>query len=318
MSGSAAAVPAAKPQTLDELMLAMDVVDTIRHRELLVERELGQGERDEALRQRLREIYTSQGLTVTDRIIDQGIKALRESRFVYTPPPPSLGRTLALIWIRRGRILGVIAAILIGGTALWAGYQYGIVAPAERAAEAAKVELAETLPKSLQLAYDNTLREAKVTAARTRADQYFSDGRAALADKDAVAARAAIANLEKLRSELVQTYELRIVTDRNRESGFWRVPDANPDARNFYLVVEAIGANGNALTMPIINEEDGKIHNVTTWGVRVPEDVFEEVRDDKNDDGIIQNRVIAEKRRGELDPRYTMSVLGGTVTKWDN
>jgi hypothetical protein len=92
MSGSAAAVPAAKPQTLDELMLAMDVVDTIRHRELLVERELGQGERDEALRTRLREIYTSQGLTVTDRIIDQGIKALRESRFVYPPAPR---RTLA-------------------------------------------------------------------------------------------------------------------------------------------------------------------------------------------------------------------------------
>ena len=132
MSGSAAAsVPAAaKPQTLDELMLAMDVVDTIRHRELLVERELGQGGRDEALRTRLREIYTSQGLAVTDRIIDQGIKALRESRFVYTPPPPSLGRTLALIWIRRHRIVGITAAILIGGTALWAGYQYGIVAPA--------------------------------------------------------------------------------------------------------------------------------------------------------------------------------------------
>ncbi|MDZ4870080.1 MAG: DUF6384 family protein [Alphaproteobacteria bacterium] len=317
MSGSAAAVPAAKPQTLDELMLAMDVVDTIRHRELLVERELGQGERDEALRQRLRDIYTSQGLTVTDRIIDQGIKALRESRFVYTPPGPSLGRTLAMIWIRRGRILGVIAAILIGGTALWAGYQYGIVAPAERAAEVAKVELAETLPKSLQLAYDNALRESKVTAARTRADQLFSDGRAALANKDAAAARTAVAGLDKLRGELIQTYQLRIVTGE-RDSGFWRIPDANQEARNFYLVVEAIGANGEVLTMPVINEEDGKIRNVTTWGVRVPEDVFEEVREDKNDDGIIQNRVLAEKRRGELDPRYTMSVLGGTVTSWDN
>jgi len=317
MSGSAAAVPAAKPQTLDELMLAMDVVDTIRHRELLVERELGQGERDEALRQRLRDIYTSQGLTVTDRIIDQGIKALRESRFVYTPPGPSLGRTLAMIWIRRGRILGVIAAILIGGTALWTGYQYGIVAPAERAAVAAKVELAETLPKSLQLAYDNALRESKVTAARTRADQLFSDGRAALANKDAAAARTAVAGLDKLRGELIQTYQLRIVTGE-RDSGFWRIPDANQEARNFYLVVEAIGANGEVLTMPVINEEDGKIRNVTTWGVRVPEDVFEEVREDKNDDGIIQNRVLAEKRRGELDPRYTMSVLGGTVTSWDN
>ncbi|NOT41219.1 MAG: hypothetical protein HOP13_12070, partial [Alphaproteobacteria bacterium] len=82
MSG-AAAVPA-KPQTLDELMLAMDVVDTIRFRELLVERELGQGDRDKALRDRLREIYKSQGIEVTDRVLDEGIKALKESRFVYT------------------------------------------------------------------------------------------------------------------------------------------------------------------------------------------------------------------------------------------
>ena len=61
---------------------------------------------------RLREIYKSQGIEVPDRIIDEGIKALKESRFVYTPPPPSLGRTLAIIWIRRHRILGIIAAII--------------------------------------------------------------------------------------------------------------------------------------------------------------------------------------------------------------
>jgi hypothetical protein len=317
MSGApAAAASAAKPQTLDELMLAMDVVDTIRHRELIVERELGQGARDEALRARLREIYKSQGIDVTDRIIDEGIKALKESRFVYTPPPPSLGRTLALIWIRRGRILAIFAAIVIAVGAIWGGYRYGVELPAQRAAEAAKIELAETLPKSLQLAYDNTLREAKVTAARTRADQFFSDGRTALADKDAAAARAAVASLEKLRGELVQTYELRIVTG-DRQSGFWRVPDANPDARNFYLVVQAVAPGGETLTMPIINEEDGKVHDVKTWGVRVPEDVFEEVREDKNDDGIIQNLVLAEKLRGELDPRYRMSVLGGTLTSWD-
>jgi hypothetical protein len=312
MSGSAAAVPAAKPQTLDELMLAMDVVDTIRHRELLVERELGQGERDEALRQRLREIYTSQGLAVTDKIIDQGIKALRESRFVYTPPPPSLGRTLALLWIRRNFILGIIVGIAMGVTALWGGYRYGIELPAQRAAEAAKVELAETLPKSLQLAYDNALRESKVTAARTRADQLFSDGRAALANKDAASTRTAVASLDKLRSELVQTYELRIT------SGVTRAPNDNPDVTNYYLIVEAVDANGAAATLPIINEEDGKISNVSTWGVRVPEDVYEEVREDKSDDGIIENRVLAQKQRGELVPRYTMSVLGGTITSWDD
>jgi hypothetical protein len=316
MSGSAAAVPAAKPQTLDELMLAMDVVDTIRHRELIVERELGLGARDEALRTRLREIYTSQGIAVTDKVIDEGIKALRESRFVYTPPPPSFGRTLALIWIRRGRILGLTSAIVVTGAALWGGYKYGIELPAQRAAEAAKIELAETLPKSLQLAYDNALREAKVTDARTRADQFFSDGRGALATKNADGARTAVASLEKLRNELVQTYNVRIVSG-DRNSGFWRDRDDNPDGRSYYLVVEAVAANGQVLTMPIINQDDGRVHDVNRWAVRVPEDVFAEVRDDATDDGTLDNAVLAEKRRGELTPRYNMSVLGGTITAWD-
>jgi hypothetical protein len=38
----AAEAKAAPPATLDELMLAMDVVDTLRHREILVERELNE------------------------------------------------------------------------------------------------------------------------------------------------------------------------------------------------------------------------------------------------------------------------------------
>jgi hypothetical protein len=312
---SGAAVPA-KPQTLDELMLAMDVVDTIRHRELIVARELGQGERDDALRNRLRKIYRDQGIEVPDRVLADGVKALKESRFVYTPPAPGLGRTLALMWVSRSRIAGWTAALLIGAAALWGGYRYGIVAPAERAAEAARVELSQTLPKSLQAAYDDALRESRVDAARARADTLFGDGRTALAAKDATAARTAVGGLAKLRAELVQTYELRIVQDG--DSGVWRIPNINENARNYYLIVEAIAANGAALTMPVIDEEDGRIYNVAKWGVRVPEEVFQDVRDDKSDDGIVQNRMLAEKRRGELDPRYRMEVLGGTITSWDN
>ena len=71
---------------LDELMLAMDVVDTLRHKELVLARELQAEDRDEDLVERLREIYTGQGIVVTDEILQQGVKALREERFVYRPP----------------------------------------------------------------------------------------------------------------------------------------------------------------------------------------------------------------------------------------
>ncbi|HJR69030.1 MAG TPA: DUF6384 family protein, partial [Gammaproteobacteria bacterium] len=71
-----------EPAPLDELMLAMDVVDTLRHKELVLARELMAGERDEDLLERLRDIYTGQGIEVTDEILTQGVKALREERFV--------------------------------------------------------------------------------------------------------------------------------------------------------------------------------------------------------------------------------------------
>jgi len=313
MSGAPAAVPAvAKPQTLDELMLAMDVVDTIRHRELIVERELGLGERDNALRDRLREIYRTQGIEVTDGVIDQGIKALRESRFVYTPPAPSLGRTLALIWISRGRIVGWTAALLIGVTALWAGYQYGIVGPRQHAAEATRVELAETLPKALQSAYDSVIAEARVDQARTEAAGMLSDGRNALARSDVTGARAAITGLETLRTKLVQTYQLRIT------SGVWRYPEENGSARNYYLIVQAVSPSGQTLTIPIRNEEDDRTYNVSAWGVRVPQATYDAVASDKRDNNIVENNVLGEKARGELDPRYRMTVLGGAITSWDD
>ena len=54
---------------LDELMLAMDVVDTLRHKELVLARELEGEDRDAKLLEQLREIYTSQGIEVTDEIL---------------------------------------------------------------------------------------------------------------------------------------------------------------------------------------------------------------------------------------------------------
>ena len=42
---------------LNEIMLAMDVVDTLRHQQSLVERELGTDDHDQALIAKVRKIY---------------------------------------------------------------------------------------------------------------------------------------------------------------------------------------------------------------------------------------------------------------------
>jgi len=63
---------------LDELMLAMDVVDTLRHKELMLAREVEADDREQRLVERLREIYTAQGITVSDDVLKQGVAALQE------------------------------------------------------------------------------------------------------------------------------------------------------------------------------------------------------------------------------------------------
>ncbi len=318
MSGALAATVAAPPtpQKLDELMMAMDVVDTIRHRELLVERELEQGSRDEALRDRLREIYKGQGIEVPDRVIDDGIKALKDSRFVYTPPKPGLNVTLATLWVHRSRIVARVFSVVLALMLVWGGYYFGIERPRLVAAEDSRIELSETLPKSLDTAYAAVLRDAKVDDARTQAAQILADGKAALARGEADSARRAVASLGALETKLVQTYDLMVVSSPDEDSGVFRIPSTNEGARNYYLIVEAIGADGRVLPMDIVSEEDSRTYKLKSWGVRVSEAVFEAVKRDKMDDGIIENRLVGHKLRGELQVRYVMPVMGGTITSW--
>ena len=96
----------------------------------------------------------------------------------------------------------------------------------------------------------------------------------------------------------------------------WRIPERNPDAQNYYIIVEAIGADGTVLTQEISSEEDGSTRRVDAWGVRVDKRVFNRIAADKQDDGIIQNNRIGEKRRGYLEDEYSVETSGGTITHW--
>lgn len=308
-----AAAPA--PQKLDDLMLAMDVVDTLRHQETVATRELDEDARKAELVTRLRKLYAGQGIAVPDRIIEDGVKALEESRFTYQPTPPSLGRTLATLWVMR-RTWGLAVAGAVLAVVIAAGsYSYVVVGGARRAAEAARIEITETLPASLTKATQTARDEAKAPDALARVATLEAAGKAAVARADAPATRAAIADLGKLTSALRETYTLRIVTRPNVRSGVWRVPPGK-QSRNFYLIVEAIGPDGKAIPRAVTSEENQTTKTVTIWGQRVPQATFDRVAADKRDDGIIENADLGEKRRGELAVKWNMPAEAGTITEW--
>jgi hypothetical protein len=86
--------------------------------------------------------------------------------------------------------------------------------------------------------------------------------------------------------------------------------------RNYYLIVEAVTRDGSVLTVPIRNQEDGRTERVSKWGLRVDEETYNRVAADKSDDGIIEQNVVGMKRRGELEPAYSISTTGATITSW--
>lgn len=306
----------AEKAPLDEVMLAMDVVDTLRHRQDLVERELAGDAREKQLLDKLREIYHQQGIEVTDDVLRAGVKALDESRFVYTPPKPSFGVSLAKLYVRRKKwgpaTLAIALILLIGLGGYFLAYK-----PYQQAQiEGARVELSEKLPAQMDALYQTIFEETKVQQAVGEAEQIRTRGKAAAAEGNRPAAEQAIASLTALRDQLRQEYQLRIVNRQDQKTGFWTFPEINTAATNYYVVVEAVGPDGKPLTLPVTNEETGQTENVSIWGVRVPESTYRSVESDKRDDGILQRNTLGRKEYGFLDVDYVMPVLGGAVTRW--
>jgi hypothetical protein len=307
----------AKPVApLDEVMLAMDVVDTLRHRQDLVVRELDGAAREKQLIERLRELYHQQGIEVPDHILKEGVAALAEARFAYEPPAPGLGTTLARLYVSRkswGRPVLIAAAAIL---ALSIGY-FGVWQPYRNAQVAqAQAELTEGLPGEMDALRQTIFEETLVQQAVVEADGLLARGKAYASEGNREGAEDIVRRLTELRDDLRQEYTLRVVGRDGELSGFWRTPPNNSDATNFYLVVEAIGPDGRAMSMPILNEETGQTEIVSIWGVRVPPDVYDRVAADKQDDGIIQSNTVARKIAGYLEPRYQMRVSGGAVTDW--
>lgn len=291
-------------QPLDEVMLAMDVVDTLRRRQRLVEREYDSEGREQDLKQRLHKIYAAQGIEVPDHVLEEGVAALREERFVYKSPPKSFATRLAHLYVTRARwgkwVLSGFAVLLLA----WIAYYFMVVVPRAQ------------LPERLESAYRSVVEVAKSEEAGQQAQQLYRAATSALQSGDEDSAQLALESLQDLRNTVEQAYTLQIVSRPGEQSGVWRVPEANPDARNYYIIVEALSADGRLLQVPVVNEESGQIEYVSKWGLRVAEDVFRRIAADKQDDGIIQQRKFGVKQSGQLQPDYLISTTGAAITQW--
>lgn len=293
---------------LEDLMVAMDVVDTLRHREKMVARELDAEERRERLIDRLRDIYAAQGIEVTDAVLEEGVQALEEDRFSYTPPNKSFSTLIARLYVKRttwGKPFLILLFALLAG---WSFYHFTMVRP-----ESVRQS---QLPASIEKSFKEISAVSQDKEASQQAKALLTSARVALENGRYDEAEEVHSRLQLLLSQLKSSYRLRVVTGPDMKSGVWRIPDINSNARNYYLIVQAIDDSGKVLTMPVTNEESGKTSNVKSWGLRVDEQVFNLVAADKRDDGIIQKNIVGSKERGKLKPSYTIATIGSAITEW--
>ncbi|MEM7492109.1 MAG: DUF6384 family protein [Pseudomonadota bacterium] len=304
-------------KSLDEVLVAMDVVDTLRHRDQTLLKELDRTGRKADLIKRLREIYEAQGIEVPDRVIEQGVKALEEQRFRYTPPEDGFGVWLAKIYVSRKRwwkpFTGIIAAIAIGIGI----YQFGIVGPQKARAEAERIELTQTLPDALEVVHQAVLDISESEDANRLAQTYYQDGRSAIQSSDVSEAKAAITSLKTLYDDVAVNYDIRVVYGPNEDdSGFYRFTEDDPQVTNYYLIVEAVRPSGDTVSVSIRSEEDQATARVSRWAQRVSAATFNSVAADKNDDLIIQDALIGRKDSGQLNPDFLVETPGGAILEW--
>lgn len=297
------------PETqLEDVMAAMDVVDTLRHEQGVAERELDAEGRRERLLNRLRDLYQAQGIEVSDRILQEGIDALEQERFEYIAVQPSWRTKLAHIWVSRGRWGKPLGFFALLCTVFLAIYLVTDVFP-ER-------QMRAGLPKKIETSLSQIKSLSNKTSVFDSAQQQAASAQRAIDNNDYQQAQNLTQDLESMAKRLDAQYTIRVVSRIDENSGVWRVPPNNPDARNFYLIVEALDSRNKVINVDVLNQENNKRESVDVWGVRVSEKTFYKIAADKRDDGIIQNNQVGQKKRGDLEPTFNIDTTGAAITEW--
>ena len=105
--------------------------------------------------------------------------------------------------------------------------------------------------------------------------------------------------------------EYRIVVT----GGVWRYPDGARDVRNHYLLVQALGTDGEPVPVTIRSEENDETRRVLQWGERVSQEVYDRVAADRADNGIIDDEEFGFKARGFVTAERRYADIG-QITEW--
>lgn len=322
---------------LPELLRIMDVATALRQDRELVQQQLNHDDLKQRLRERLLAGSGVTGEAVTPAEVDAAIERYFQNRNTFAEPPRTFALTLAHLYVRRrplARWTTVAAAAALGLWLVlgWAGGSgRGSVPSAARrtaAVVAPEVERDREIA-NLRTAVAGSLEALRAATtdptARAEADRLSQQAEAFEHTGGLDRLRAIRAELGTLEARVNQNYTVRIVSRPGQKSGIDRY-FTDADGRRvsgYYLIVEAVAADGRVLPRPVRNIETGRTEEVSAWAERVPKEVYDRIAADKRKDGIVDEDVFAVKPRGQLDERITLPGPDGPplsrlgqITQW--
>ena len=291
----------------------MDAARVIHERQAAL-REHESFDRDAAIRD-IQVMYEELGDLVERDVIEKALDEYLSQRYAFRSPARGPQRTLALLYVRRGRIARRVLLPAAGVAALvWVGFAG--VEMAERRAEAraaaAQIERAARLgdlQADVERLHGAVLSAASEDLALERAAELGRIAEAQVAARDVDGLGETVGLYDDLYRAVTSEYRLVIT------GGVWRQDNRDPRIRNNYLVVEARDPEGRTLTLPIRNEETGATERVAMWGERVPREVYDRVASDRQDNGIIDDADFGFKRRGFITAERGYPDVG-QITRW--
>lgn len=307
---------AVEGEKLDDVMLAMDVVDTLRHEQNLLTRDLNADDRRAALIERLRGIYDAQGIDVPDAVLMDGVLALEQERFKFVPAEAGFGTKLAHYYIGRKKWLPLVYTLLVVVFGAWTVNYAAFVRPNKVETRRVTSLLDEALPKRLADFKARGLATNPSKDTMQKIESLARDTETALRAKDASLAETRLNSLSNLTKTLEQSYRLRVINKEREPSGVFLTPRSDSAIRNYYLIVEPVDSSGKVIRVQIEDEEYKKSIWSSKFGVRVPAEVFNNVAADKSDDLIIQNDILGRKDVGALEAIFDFDRPGGYITDW--
>jgi Family of unknown function (DUF6384) len=324
MRPATANLPSAKDLGLSETLSILDAASALRRERDQAAALLDDQATRAALRERLAAAARASGEALGVAEIDAAIERYFERLHAFEPVQGGWRRLLARMYIRRRSLALFLAAALLwfGGVFLaffWSG------SPLSAAGRSAHGLAAQNARLEAQVQIIQALNPEPAAKARlTQLLGTWDPDQTTLLPKPRLIALTQ--DLRNLQLQLEADYELRIVSRPGERSAV--IKDYTDGANGtvlsgYYAIVEAIGPNGRAEEVRVLDAEFQKYSEVRAWGEQIPAEVYERLKADKLSDGVLDEQVFGRKRRGQLEPSIQLPgadgqpiARGRQITRW--